>query len=93
MQMIPIEKHLEEIQCADGEIDELKIELSELKEDYEDLKQEYADFRLRANKMQSALRNICESTIKEDEKIKRDCKIITVLSFILVMLVIVLVVL
>ena len=88
-----MEEHLEALQNAEEKYKELETEYSYLQEDHEDLKQEYADFRIRNNKYASSLKSILEETIREDKKIKRDCKIIIVLSFILVALVIALIVL
>ena len=90
---IEMEEHLEALQNAEEKYKELETEYSYLQEDHEDLKQEYADFRIRNNKYASSLKSILEETIREDKKIKRDCKIIIVLSFILVALVIALIVL
>ena len=80
-----MEEHLEALQDAEEKYKKLEEEYSYLQED---LKQEYADFRIRNNKYVSSLKSILEETIREDKKIKRDCKIIIVLSFILVVLVI-----
>ena len=80
-----MEQHLEALQDAEEKYKKLEEEYSYLQED---LKQEYADFRIKNNKYVSSLKSILEETIREDKKIKRDCKIIIVLSFILVVLVI-----
>lgn len=85
---ITMEQHLEALQDADEKYKKLEEEYSYLQEEHEDLKQEYADFKIRNNKYVSSLKSILEETIREDKKIKRDCKIIIVLSFILVVLVI-----
>ena len=90
---IEMEEHLESLQDAENKYKELEAEYSYLQEDHEDLKKEYADFRLRNNRYISSLKGVLEETIKEDQKIKKDCKIITVLSFVLVILVIVLMIL
>lgn len=87
------EKVQEIVEEKDAEYKKLEEEYSYLQEEHEDLKQEYADFRIRNNKYVSSLKSILEETIREDKKIKRDCKIIIVLSFILVVLVIALFVL
>ena len=86
-----MEQHLEALQDAEEKYKELEAEYSYLQEEHEDLKQEYADFRIRNNRYVSSLKSILEETVKEDRKIKRDCKIIIVLSFILVVLVIALI--
>lgn len=86
-----MEQHLEALQDAEEKYKELEAEYSYLQEEHEDLKQEYADFRLRNNRYVSSLKSILEETIKEDKKIKRGCKIIIALSFILVVLVIALI--
>ena len=88
---ITMEQHLEALQDAEEKYKELEAEYSYLQEEHEDLKQEYADFRIRNNRYVSSLKSILEETVKEDRKIKRDCKIIIVLSFILVVLVIALI--
>lgn len=93
MNMISMENHQEAVEELESKLSSIQSEYDYLNEDYEDLKKEYADFRLRNNKYISSLKNILEETIKEDQKIKRDCKIITTLSFILVVLVIVLIIL
>ena len=83
-----VEKVQEIVEEKEAEYKKLEEEYSYLQEEHEDLKQEYADFRIRNNKYVSSLKSILEETIREDKKIKRDCKIIIVLSFILVVLVI-----
>lgn len=93
MNMIRMENHQEAVEELESKLTSIQSEYDYLNEDYEDLKQEYADYRLKTNGYISSLKNILEETIKEDKKIKRDCKIITALSFILVVLVIVLMIL
>lgn len=88
MAIFSAEKVQEIVEEKDAEYKKLEEEYSYLQEEHEDLKQEYADFRIRNNKYVSSLKSILEETIREDKKIKRDCKIIIVLSFILVVLVI-----
>ena len=88
MEKYSAEKVQEIVEEKEAEYKKLEEEYSYLQEEHEDLKQEYADFRIRNNKYVSSLKSILEETIREDKKIKRDCKIIIVLSFILVVLVI-----
>lgn len=88
MAVFSAEKVQEIVEEKEAEYKKLEEEYSYLQEEHEDLKQEYADFRIRNNKYVSSLKSILEETIREDKKIKRDCKIIIVLSFILVVLVI-----